>query len=180
VAKEAVSAGVDIINDITALRHSPRMVSLICKYKLGCILMHMKGNPRTMQLKPATYKNVVEDVFEFLSERINYCVDKGIDREQLMIDPGIGFGKDVDANISILNKLYVFRQFGVPLFLGLSRKSFIGHILHANIEQRLIGTISASVLSFIKGADVFRVHDVKETRQALKVAYRIMEPCRIS
>ncbi|MCM8823240.1 MAG: dihydropteroate synthase [Candidatus Omnitrophica bacterium] len=173
VAKEAVDEGVDIINDITALRKSPQMVSLISKYNLGCILMHMKGTPRTMQNNPQ-YKDVVEEIFEFLEKRVNFCLKNGINKEQIMVDPGIGFGKSVDDNLKIINKLYIFKSLGLPIFLGISRKSFIGKILNVDIDKRLIGSISALVVSLINGANVFRVHDVEETCQTLRLVYSIL------
>ena len=141
--------------------------------------MHMKGMPSNMQVNPL-YKNAPEDILEFLSQRVDFCLSKGLTKEQLMIDPGIGFGKTLADNLSIINRLYIFKQLGVPVFIGVSRKSFVGKILNANVQKRLIGTIAASVLSFARGADVLRVHDVRETRQALKVAYQIMDSCRIS
>ncbi len=175
VAKEAVEYGVDIINDITALRNSPRLVNLIAKYKLGCILMHMKGTPQTMQLNPLYKKGVVEEIFDFLSGRIEFCLNNKIRKDQIMIDPGIGFGKRLQDNYQILNKLYILKSLCVPIFLGVSRKSFIGKVLKLDIEERIYGTISALSISYIKGADVLRVHDVKEAYQALKIAYLIKE-----
>ncbi len=173
VAKEAVSAGADIVNDITALRHSPSIASLIKRYKLGCILMHMKGVPKTMQLSPHYKRGVVEEVFDFLSKRVEFCLSSGIKREQIMIDPGIGFGKTVEDNYRLLNKLDILRGLGVPVFLGVSRKSFIGKVLKADTSRRLYGTISALSVGYLKGADVLRVHDVGEAYEALKIAYLI-------
>jgi len=173
VAKEAVGAGADIVNDITALRHSPSIASLIKRHKLGCVLMHMKGVPKTMQLNPHYKRGVVEEVFDFLNKRLEFCLKKGISREQIMIDPGIGFGKTVEDNYRLLNKLDIFRSLGVPVFLGVSRKSFIGKVLKADTNRRLYGTISALSVGYLKGADVLRVHDVVEAYEALKIAYLI-------
>ena len=173
VAREALDCGVDAVNDITALRYSPKIADLISKYKLGCILMHMKGTPRTMQINPFYKNGVVSEVFDFLKERVEYCLNNGIDRTQLMVDPGIGFGKTVNDNYRIIKNLRVFRALSLPVFIGVSRKSFIGKALNAGVDGRLYGTISALVSSYINGADVLRVHDVKEAVQALKIAYSV-------
>ncbi|MCK4912960.1 MAG: dihydropteroate synthase, partial [Candidatus Omnitrophica bacterium] len=173
VAKAAVGEGVDMINDITALRNSPQMVSLVKRYKLGCILMHMKGDPQTMQIKPY-YQDVMIEIIDFFKERLNFCDKRDIKRDQLLIDPGIGFGKCLEDNTKIINELYKLKVLGLPIFLGLSHKSFIGKILNVDIKQRLIGTIAASMISLTKGANILRVHDVRETAQAIKVASKII------
>lgn len=173
VAKAAVEEGVDIINDITALRSSPQMTLLIRRYKLGCILMHMKGTPQTMQVNPR-YKDVTAEIIDFFKERLEFCNLRGINRSQILIDPGIGFGKRLEDNARIINELYKFKVLGQPIFLGLSRKSFIGKILKVGFDQRLAGTIAASIISLTKGANILRVHDVRETAQAIKVASKII------
>jgi dihydropteroate synthase len=173
VAKQAAEAGVDIINDITALRRSPQITGLIKKYKLGCILMHMKGSPANMQINPQ-YKDVTGEIVDFFSERIDFCEKAGIDKEQLLLDPGIGFGKKLKDNLKIINELYKFKIFGLPIFLGLSRKSFLGRITKEEPSQRVLGTAVANALAYFKGAHIFRVHDVKETTQALKIASAIL------
>jgi len=172
VAKVAVSEGADIINDITALRNSPQMASLVKRYKLGCILMHMKGEPATMQVNPS-YKDVTIEIIDFFKERLKFCYKKGIKKSQILIDPGIGFGKRIEDNVKIINELYKFKILGLPIFLGLSRKSFIGKILNAGTKDCLVGTIAASMISLTNGANVLRVHDVRETAQAIKVASKI-------
>ncbi|MFH1768204.1 MAG: dihydropteroate synthase [Candidatus Omnitrophota bacterium] len=172
VAKEAAEAGADIINDITALRASPKIASIIKKYRLGCILMHMKGTPKTMQINPLD-KDLVDEIFSFLKARIEFCVDQRIDKEQIIADPGIGFGKTVGGNFTIIDKLAVFKSLGVPLCLGPSRKSFIGNTLRVGVSERLAGTIAAIVAGYFNGADILRVHDVKEASQALKIALSI-------
>lgn len=172
VAKAAVAEGADIINDITALRNSPQMASLIRRYKLGCILMHMKGEPATMQIKPR-YKDVTAEIIDFFKERLKFCDQKGINKSQILIDPGIGFGKRLEDNTRIINELYKFKVLGLPIFLGLSRKSFIGKILNVGAGERLAGTIAASIISLTRGANILRVHDVGETAQAIKVASKI-------
>lgn len=172
VARAAADEGADIINDITALRGSPKTASLIKRYKLGCILMHMKGTPKTMQVNPG-YKDVTAEVIDFFRERLSFCFNQGIDKSRILIDPGIGFGKRLDDNTAIISELYRFKALGLPIFLGLSRKSFIGKILNVGAGERLAGTIAANVVAVTNGADILRVHDVKETAQAIKVALKI-------
>ncbi len=172
VAKEAAEEGADIINDITALRKSPQIISLIKKYNLGCVLMHMKGTPQTMQINP-TYKDVIKEICKFLEKRVNFCLKEGVKREQLMIDPGIGFGKRVEDNLKIINHLEEFKFLNLPIFLGISRKSFIGKVLNVEVDKRLVGTLAAVVVAVLKGADILRVHDVKEINQAIKIVKAI-------
>jgi dihydropteroate synthase len=172
VAKAAVNEGIDVVNDITALRHSPQITSLVKKYHLGCILMHMKGQPCTMQINP-TYRDVVKEILDFLGERVGFCLKQGVNKNQLMVDPGIGFGKRLEDNLEIINRLYEFKSLGLPIFLGVSRKSFIGKVLGVGVEERLPGTIVGVVLSILRGADVVRVHDVKEVSQAIKIAQKL-------
>lgn len=174
VARAAVDCGAEVINDITALKGSPEMASLIKKNKLGCVIMHMKGNPKTMQDHPC-YKNVVEDILKFFDDRLTFIQRKGIACEQIVLDPGIGFGKTVTDNLSIINQLYKFKIFGRPLMLGLSRKSFIGQVLGVSVDQRLNGSLAASAVSLLKGANILRVHDVKETIQAAQIVSAILQ-----
>lgn len=173
-AKAAVDAGADIINDITAFRNSPLIADLVAKYQLGYILMHMKGMPQTMQVNPHYKKGVVEEILDFFKERLAFAQEKGIAPEHILIDPGIGFGKTPEDNLRLLNELYKFKILGLPIFLGVSRKSFIGKILNADVDKRLIGTISSIIVSIVRGANIVRVHDVKEVSEALKVANRIL------
>ncbi len=174
VAKAAVDVGADIINDITALTGDKRMASLIKQYRLGCVLMHMKGTPRTMQKNP-TYKDVVAEISGFFDERLDYCQSKGIKLDQLFLDPGIGFGKRVEDNFVLINNLRSFKKYGLPLFLGLSRKSFIGKTLKKDAKDRLSGTLAATTAALINGANVVRVHDVKETVEAVKIVKEIIK-----
>lgn len=171
-AQAAVEAGVDIINDITALRGDPRMVSLIKRYKLGCVLMHMKGSPLTMQANPH-YDDVIAEIIGFFTKRLEFIEACGIPLKQVMIDPGIGFGKRVEDNLKIINNLENFKVFGRPLFIGVSRKSFIARVLKSEAGARLSGTIAAALISVIKGARIVRVHDVKEISDALKITEKI-------
>jgi len=176
VLKHAIDEGVDIVNDITALRAQPKIAGLIKKNKLGCVLMHMKGTPVNMQVNPK-YDDIIKEELNFFEERLNFCNKKGIIPEQVLIDPGIGFGKRLEDNIKIINELHKFKVFGLPIFLGLSRKSFIGKILNVGVNQRLCGTIASCSVALQKGASVLRVHDVREIQQALKVTSKIMESC---
>ncbi|MCF7872805.1 MAG: dihydropteroate synthase [Candidatus Omnitrophica bacterium] len=167
VAEAAVGSGVDIINDITALRSS-KITALVKKYNLGCVLMHMQANPQTMQINP-NYRQVSQEIGGFLKNRIEYCQKKGIDKSQIFIDPGIGFGKSKKHNLDIINNLYQFKALGVPIFIGLSRKSFIGDIIKKSPAQRLGATIAAEMIALAKGASVLRVHDVDQTNDAIKL-----------
>lgn len=133
-ALAASNAGADIVNDITGLRAEPKIAGLIKKNKLGCILMHMQGKPQNMQVNPG-YKDAIEDIFEFLTKRIDFALKKGISEKSILIDPGIGFGKRPQDNYRIISELYKFKELGQPIFLGLSRKSFIGKILKAPVDK---------------------------------------------
>ncbi len=172
VAEAAAREGADVINDITALRKNPKIVSLIKKYGLGCVLMHMKGTPKDMQINPK-YKDVVAEEIDFFKQRIEFCQKQGVAREQIVIDPGIGFGKSLNDNLKIINQLYKFKILNQPIFLGLSRKSFIGQILKVPTSQRLGGTLAAQVISLTRGANILRVHDVKEAVEAVKLTTKI-------
>ena len=171
--KAAIDAGADVINDIMALRTDLRSGALVAKYKLGCVLMHMRGNPQTMQVKPR-YHDAPKDIIDFFSERIKFAQAQGIKPEQILLDPGIGFGKRYEDNLKIINELDKFKIFGLPIFLGLSRKSFIGKALGGKTSDRLIGTLAASAIALVKGAKILRVHDVGATQQAIKVVDEIM------
>lgn len=175
-AKVAASEGADIINDITALRHSPGIAALIKKHKLGCVIMHMQGSPSTMQLKPV-YGDVFNELIDFFDERLAFCRRSGIKDSQIFIDPGIGFGKTPEHNLKIINGIYKLKIFGLPIFIGVSRKSYIGKITSADEKDRLAGTIASNIISYAGGAKIFRVHDVKENHRALSVAQQILSQC---
>jgi len=174
VAKEALKAGAKIINDITGLQKSPEMADVISMFGAGVILMHMKGSPNTMQKNPS-YKNVVQEVKEFLEESVKISESAGISPDQIAIDPGIGFGKNQKHNLEILNNLEMFIELGRPILIGVSRKSFIGNILKLPPEGRLEGSLAASVIGVSKGVSIVRTHDVKETRKAIKVTEAIIK-----
>jgi dihydropteroate synthase len=173
VAVAALEAGAEIVNDVTALRGDPEMASLCAERGAGVVLMHMLGEPRTMQEDPR-YDDVVADVRAFLVERLEAAVAAGIDEERIWLDPGIGFGKTAAHNMELLRRLGELRDLGRPLVIGTSRKSFIGRVDGSPADRRLGGTIASSVLAAAAGAEVLRVHDVAEVRQALTVAAAIL------
>lgn len=172
VAKAALDVGASIINDISALRNSTKMASLAVSYKAGLILMHMKGKPRTMQQHPI-YNDVIKDVFNFLKKRIDYALEKGVDPSQIIIDPGIGFGKTLIHNLLLLKNIHTLKNLHKPILIGASRKSFIGTILNTNVNNRLAGSLATAVLAAEHGANLLRVHDVRETVRAIAVADKI-------
>jgi dihydropteroate synthase len=173
VAEAALDAGAAIVNDVTALRHDPGIGGLCAERGAGLVLMHMQGDPRTMQANPV-YDDVVDEVKAFLAERLEVAVDAGVDEERIWLDPGIGFGKTLDHNLELLRRLGELRELGRPLVVGTSRKSFLGKIDGSPVGERVGGTIASSVLAAANGADVLRVHDVAETAQAVRMASAIL------
>ncbi|HWO84404.1 MAG TPA: dihydropteroate synthase [Solirubrobacterales bacterium] len=173
VAAAALDAGAAIVNDVTALRGDPEMAALCADRRATVVLMHMLGDPRTMQDDPR-YEDVVAEVAAFLVERLEAAVAAGIAEERIWLDPGIGFGKTAEHNMELLRRLGELRALGRPLVIGTSRKSFIGRVDGSDAGERLGGTIASSVLAAVEGADVLRVHDVAEVRQALTVATAIL------
>ena len=168
VMRCAVAAGADMVNDVYALRQ-PEAVEVCAELNVSVCLMHMLGEPRTMQQKPE-YADVVGDIKAFLRQRYNACIEAGIRPEQILLDPGFGFGKSLSHNLSLLKHLNEIVDLGVPILVGISRKSMLGAILDKDVDQRLYASLSAAVLAFTKGARIFRVHDVAPTVDALKVA----------
>jgi dihydropteroate synthase len=173
VAEAALDAGASIVNDVTAFKHDPEMAALCAERGMGVVLMHMPGNPRTMQDDPR-YEDVVEDVKAFLAERMEFAVGQGIEEERIWLDPGIGFGKTLEHNLELLRRLGELRELGRPLVVGTSRKSFIGKVDGSDVEDRIGGSIATSVLAAAEGADVLRVHDVAEMAQALAVTNAVL------
>lgn len=171
VARAAFDAGASILNDITALA-DPEMARFAAERSCPVVLMHMKGTPRTMQKSPF-YKDLMGEITLFLRERIERAVSAGVDREQILVDPGIGFGKTVEHNLNILRALKVLASLGRPILVGTSRKSFIGKILDAPPDGRLLGTAASVALAVARGAHVLRVHEVKQMREAAAVAASI-------
>ncbi|MBI3991424.1 MAG: dihydropteroate synthase [Candidatus Omnitrophica bacterium] len=168
VAEQALDNGAALVNDISGLTNS-RMRKVVARYKAGVVIMHMKGKPRTMQSSPV-YKNLIEEIIDYLDKAISRAVASGIDEESIIIDPGIGFGKTFEHNLEILKRLKEFKILGRPILAGPSRKSFIGKILGAGPKERIFGTISACVLAVRNGANIIRVHDVKAVKESLRVA----------
>ena len=173
VAAAALDAGAEIVNDVTAMRHDPEIGALCAGRGAGLVLMHMLGDPRTMQADPH-YGDVVDEVKAFLAERLETAVAAGVDEERVWLDPGIGFGKTLEHNLELLRRLGELRDLGRPLVVGTSRKSFLGKIDGSPVDERMGGTIASSVLAAAEGADVLRVHDVAEIRQAMTVAEAVL------
>ncbi|MCK4705889.1 MAG: dihydropteroate synthase [Gammaproteobacteria bacterium] len=167
VMKAAVQAGANLVNDVNALRVTG---AVECCAELGVpvCLMHMKGEPRTMQQNPE-YSDVVSDVRDFLLERARACIAEGIASDQILLDPGFGFGKTLEHNLQLLSRLNEFSELDFPILAGFSRKSMLGAILDRPVDQRVIGGVAAAVIAYGKGARWFRVHDVAETSDALKI-----------
>jgi dihydropteroate synthase len=173
VAAAALDAGAEIVNDVTALRGDPDMAALCAERGATVVLMHMRGEPRTMQDDPR-YDDVVAEVKAFLAARLEAATAAGIAEDAVWLDPGIGFGKTAAHNMELLRRLGELRDLGRPLVIGTSRKSFIGKVDGSAAGERLGGTIASSVLAAAEGAEVLRVHDVAEVRQALTVATAIL------
>jgi dihydropteroate synthase len=169
VARAALDAGARIVNDVTAFRFAPEMAELVAEAGVDCCLMHILGEPRTMQDDPR-YDDVVSDVKAFLEERLAFAVERGVPEQRVWLDPGIGFGKTVDHNLELIRRLDEIVAIGRPVAIGTSRKSFLGKLTGRDVAERLPGTIATNVLAYERGASVFRVHDVAEVADALKVA----------
>ena len=168
VMSEALRAGVDMINDVRALRERGAL-QVCAQSEVPICIMHMQGLPNSMQKKPE-YTNILKEVSQFFEERIEACFTAGIKRNRLILDPGFGFGKTLEHNLNLLANLNTFNSFGLPILVGLSNKSMIGSLLdNAPIEARLAGSLSAAVIASMKGSAIIRVHHVKETVDAIKV-----------
>ncbi|MCP9439615.1 MAG: dihydropteroate synthase [Nitrospira sp.] len=172
VAQAALDAGASIINDVSALRFDHRMASVVARFGAGVILMHMKGTPLTMQQDPC-YRDVVEDVVQFLKDRMQVAMKAGISEFNIMLDPGIGFGKLLEHNLELLDRLTELTRLGRPLVVGPSRKSFIGQLVGRSAEHREWGTAAAVALAVDRGARILRVHDVAMMADVVKVATAI-------
>jgi dihydropteroate synthase len=184
VAAAALDSGASLVNDVSALRADPQMAALVADSGAECCLMHMLGEPRTMQNEPR-YDDVVDDVKAFLAERMDFAVRAGVREERILLDPGIGFGKTIEHNLTLLARLREFATLGRPLVIGTSRKSFLGRIIarasgaqeSVDADRRLPGTIATNVLALERGASVFRVHEVGPVRDALAVAGATLGAC---
>jgi dihydropteroate synthase len=176
VARAALDAGATIVNDVAAFRFAPELAGLVAERGAGCVLIHMLGEPRTMQRDPR-YDDVVSEVRAFLEERLAFAVAEGVPEERVWLDPGIGFGKSVEHNLELLRRLDEIVAIGRPVVIGTSRKSFLGKLAGGRPEtERLPGTIATNVLAMERGATVFRVHDVAPVLDALAVAAATVAP----
>jgi len=178
IAQAALGAGASLVNDVSAFRADPAIAGLVADSGAECCLMHMLGEPRTMQRDPHYAGDVVDEVKAFLEERMRFAVREGVSEERIMLDPGIGFGKTVAHNLELIDRLAELAELGRPIVIGTSRKSFLGRIAAdaaglaepLDAQHRLAGTIATNVLALERGAKVFRVHDVAPVREALAVA----------
>ena len=178
-ARQAILAGADIVNDITALRGDPKMIDVIRENEVAVVLMHMQGLPKTMQVAPS-YREVVSEVIEFLRERCDWLVNHGVDRETIAIDPGFGFGKRLADNIQLMRNLEAFQTLTRPLVVGVSRKSALGQLSGDSAlpaSKRIWPTVALTCLLREKGAHLLRVHDVKPNVEALRMTEAILERC---
>jgi len=172
VALAALKQGASIINDISGLSYDKRLAALCAEYCAGLVIMHIKGKPRTMQRNPV-YKDLLSDISKYIRRGIRIAKAAGVKKESIIIDPGIGFGKNLKHNLDIIRNIDYFKKIGFPLMIGLSRKSFIGAISRSNVEDRLVPTVAANAIVVYNGADIVRVHDVKEAVVAAKIARSI-------
>lgn len=172
VAEKAIENGASIINDISAFSLDKNLFDVIKDSDCGYILMHMKGTPENMQINPY-YEDVIGEISTFFREKLRILEKNKVDLERVVIDPGIGFGKRVCDNVEILKNLDKFKKFNRPILIGTSRKSFMGKLLNLEVEQRLEPTIATNVYAYLKGANIFRVHDVKEIKRAIEIIYLI-------
>ncbi len=175
IAEEALKLGATIINDISGLTFDQRMVEVAAKYNSYVVIMHIKGTPKTMQMNPE-YQDVVGEIKEFLEKQIDYAVNSGLERAKLIIDPGIGFGKKLEHNLEILKEIDEFKTLRVPIMIGHSRKSMIGHLLdNKPPEERLFGTLAISAYLIQNRIDILRVHDVRPNVELRKVLEAIIQ-----
>lgn len=173
VARAAIEAGADIVNDISALSFDPEMRRVVSRTRVGLILMHMRGTPRTMQQLPASLE-IMGEIRKGLEQAIGLARAAGVANDRIVIDPGIGFGKTVQDNLKILNQLSLLHELGFPLLIGSSRKSFIGNILGGGVFDRVFGTAASVAAAVMRGAHIVRVHDVREMRQVVDVVDAIL------
>ena len=173
VAEAAINAGAVIVNDISGLRIDKNLAAVIARYNAGCVIMHIKGSPRTMQKFPR-YKNLMKEIRAWLKAGIDIAIDAGISRDRIIVDPGIGFGKTVKHNLEIIKNLSCLNNLKRPVLIGPSRKSFIGKILNLPVEGRLMGTAASVSIGIACGAHIVRVHDVKEMLEVARVTDAIL------
>ncbi|MBF0458936.1 MAG: dihydropteroate synthase [Nitrospirae bacterium] len=173
VARRALDAGAEIVNDISGLRFDPAMASVVAKYEAAIVIMHIKGTPKDMQNAPV-YEDILQEIEDYFNNSIETALSAGIKKDMIIIDPGIGFGKTLSHNLQIIGNLDRFRALGLPIMAGVSRKAFIGQILGgAPVDKRGMGTAAMVAASILKGADIVRVHDVREMAEAAKAAFAV-------
>ena len=169
VMKNASKIKVDLINDVSGLSYDPETINYLKKTKKPFVIHHMKGTPKNMQLKPS-YNNVLLDIYDFFENKLKYLRNEGIKHNNIILDPGIGFGKNLKHNITLLKNISIFHSLGLPIMLGLSRKRFIKDISRKNdTKERIGGTVSSCIQAYLQGVQILRVHDIKEINQAFKV-----------
>lgn len=168
VARASLAEGVNLVNDITALRFDPNMAQVVAEFDAGLIIMHMKGNSKTMQKGPR-YDDVIEQISSYLSESIAVAEREGIDPDKIVVDPGIGFGKTVEHNLTILRELRQFKLLGKPVLVGTSRKSFIGELTGKEVSDRTFGTAASIAAAIMNGVSIVRVHDIAQMRDVTRI-----------
>ena len=175
IMEKGIKAGVKLINDISGLKYDNDSINILKKYNTPFVIHHIQGNPATMQLKPK-YKNILLDIYDFFEERIKYARLNGIKHDNIIIDPGIGFGKNLKHNMKIISNISIFHSIGFPILLGVSRKRFIKDISGKNdSDKRLGGTISSSLFAMMQGVQILRVHDVNDIIQSIKVFKKLIK-----
>jgi dihydropteroate synthase len=179
VAEAALAAGAGMINDISGLRADPEMPRLVAESGVPLVIMHIQGSPKDMQKSPH-YDDLMSEITLFLREGIEMAVEAGVDEEKIIIDPGIGFGKSVEHNLEILERLWELASLGRPILIGTSRKSFIGKVLGLPLEERLWGTAATVALSIANGARIVRVHDVEQMRQVVRISDAVLKGSNLS
>jgi dihydropteroate synthase len=173
VARQAIAAGADMVNDISSLRFDERMADVVRNAGVAVVLMHMRGTPKTMHELPPS-PDIVTEVKDGLAAAVHMACERGIDREKIIIDPGIGFGKNTEENLKLINNLSLLSELNLPILIGTSRKRFIGNVLGLPVEQRLIGTVATVAATILRGAHIVRVHDVKPTRETASIIDAIL------
>ena len=173
VADNACTVGANIVNDISGLSFDRGMIDIILKHDCPIILMHILGNPKTMQENPS-YDNLIADINNHLLDRVNFALNKGVNKHNIILDPGIGFGKKIDDNFSIINNIDQLNDLGYPILIGVSRKSFIGKTLDVDEDNRIEGTIASNIIALDRGCKIFRVHDIIEAKRSLVIANKIL------
>jgi len=175
IAKAALDAGADIVNNIMGIKNDSKLIKIVARYKAALVIMHIKGKPRTMQKNPK-YDSLMDEVSNSLKKSIDFAINLGVKREKIIIDPGIGFGKTTDHNLELIKRLGELKTLGRPILIGPSRKSFIGNVLRLPVNERLMGTAAAVTLAIKNGAHIVRVHDVKKIKEVVKLTDSIINP----